>query len=200
MTTETITIQQHDFTITDRPSHTREWVAGTGFVDVFAADHNFDLTGPACDWPTRWPTREAAIDYAEKSASRRNAFEIPHSPTRTEYEAACERQGYAPLSDAEIAADTYAMEYGNYGMPHYSVEQAAPMIFAQARYRALKSAPKAESEAAPKAEAALETTPRAAAALTTCPNCGTLVAPKLLMYASLGMACPNCYDDMEDAE
>lgn len=31
-----------------------------------------------------------------------------------------------------------------------------------------------------------------------CPNCGSPTYPEQLMSASLGTACPECYDDMSD--
>lgn len=32
--------------------------------------------------------------------------------------------------------------------------------------------------------------------LLPCPNCGDIVSSRLLMSASRGTACPNCYDDL----
>ncbi len=197
MRTETVTIQEYLCSIKDNPTMTRKMVDGR-FVDVVADDHNFTISakcpggGYLSNVHSTWPSRAAALAHAEKVIARLKASEISHLPTRAEYEAACARQGYTPLSDADIAASAYSMEYGDYSMPHYSVEQAAPMILAQARYRTLK----AGIEAAPKTTQA----DAPVSALTACPNCGTLVAEKLLMYASLGMACPNCYDEMEESE
>jgi len=214
---DTLVLSGYTCTLTERPAApTRKMVPGGLYETVpgIGSDFTVKIACPGGGYLSSnevYKSRQQAFEHVSKDIIIKVASCIPRLPTRAEYENAARDAGYTPLSDAEIAASPYAMEYGNYGMSHYSTETTVTMMLSQARYRTLKTEA-AKTEAA-KTEAAKTEAAKTEAAKTegvltappaadiaTCPNCGTLVAPKLLMYASLGMACPNCYDDMEDTE
>lgn len=120
---------------------------------------------------------------------------LPPIESREAYERECARVGVRPLTDEEIAAMSYGMEYGNYDMDHYLRQwsyQYRLYTLAQRYYQnVLRPILKAKEEER-------TCSARRAPEMVECPGCHRQVPKRLLMAASFGLVCPDCYDTYSD--
>lgn len=123
-------------------------------------------------WTTEHQTRQDAIDTAVAT--------IAESLTRAAYEETCERFGIEPSRETSVpmTAESGCWSLDNDQDGTRQIRQT----IAQRRNRAIK-AEKLARIASIEIEIA-------------CPSCGMSVTRTSLMSASLGTACPNCYDRM----
>ncbi len=138
-------------------------------------------TGFLCN---RHATPELAIERIEQEERIRVATDVPATLSRTEYERACERADLAPMSDREC--DSYGVHYGVYALPEYPVETIIRMDLANRRLRGIE----AERAARP-------APPRPEPEMVRC-ACGHSCQRNLVISASRGTSCPDCYDRMSD--
>lgn len=162
--------------------------AGGNDVKIYQTPNTTWAIGTGSGWSRPYDTREAAIAVfeAEERAGRHNrSFFGPID--RETYERLCQATGVDAIPDGEIS-DNYGIRYGDFSMSHYSEETRDRMHLARRRQSAL------EDEA--KARRAQQ--PATSAPIISCPNCGRETYRSNLMNASLGTACPECYDDLSD--
>jgi len=103
---------------------------------------------------------------------------------RPEYEAACAALGAQIMPD--VSCNSYGVCNGWFAPPDYPVAHCVKMALAKRRQRGM------EAESAARLVA-----PRPAAPMVRC-DCGHSVVPVLVMNASRGTSCPDCYDRMSD--
>lgn len=143
--------------------------------------------GPGLDWLTnRHPTREAVVERIESEEKIRLARDsIPRGGfDRATYEAICAEYGAEVYSDDRIRKSAYALRYGEFALPEYSVEAIVSKVLALGRLYALEAQP------APAAtRPSVRTQPQ-----RTCLVCGAYAD----MNASFGPACAEHYDDLSD--
>lgn len=102
---------------------------------------------------------------------------------RAAYETLCAELSVAAMSDAEC--DNYGVIYGEFGLSEYPVKHIIQIKLARARRSAIL------------AERAMQPKPTRLAPVEVLADCGHYVSPALLMNASIGTSCPECYDDSE---
>lgn len=90
------------------------------------------------------------------------------------------------MTDDEIRGAAYNLEYGEFWLPEYDVGHIIRMDLARMRYRTLQGADRPALSAQPAPPPPEE---------VTCPYCGRPTLKSLLMSASFGLACPECYDE-----
>lgn len=138
---------------------------------------------------------QRVYDIREK-ASLEWLRSLPPIDSREIYEAECARVGVKPLTDDEIKALSYGMEYGNYNMNHYLEEYTYDhrrYTLAQRYYRSvLRQSVLAEEE---RERAQISWRPEE---MIECPGCRRLTAKRMLMAASFGLVCADCYDTYSD--
>lgn len=181
-----------------------EYEASTGqrFVLIQRRDPNPAKGWPDVFWYWTWPdgrgygiarlhdrhlTRESAIARIEQEERIRMATEgVPSRTTREEYEAACVRAGVPARTDENILRSSYGLTYGQFAIPEYTPEQIIDRRLALTRLRMLEAE---QAAAMPKP---------APVPYVECPYCGRLVSERVLMTASFGLACPDCYDEASE--
>ena len=137
-------------------------------------------------------TREAAIQRLEQEERIRAATDVPDQLSRGAYEAACAAAGQEPLGDEEIRRMAYGLVYGEFSLPEYTSERIIQMRLGRRRLAAI------ESE--------LRTWPVVIDPITaahpdeeiSCPSCGRPTRRSMLMSASFGLVCPECYDEASE--
>src|SRR5690606_1752489 len=142
---------------------------------------------PGLAWLTdRHLTREAVVERIEAQERIRLAEEsVPQGGLdRATYETLCARHGAEVYSDDRIAQSAYALRYGEFALPEYSVETIVSKVLAAGRLVALEAQRKPTPSPAP--SATRKRTPR------RCLICGAYAD----MNASFGPACPEHYDDL----
>lgn len=141
-------------------------------------------------WPTisrlanRHRTQEAAINRIESEEKIRLASDsIPRGGfDRATYETICAEYGAEVYSDDRIRRSAYALRYGEFTLPEYSVEAIVSKVLARGRLYALEAQP------APVAtRSSVRTQPQ-----RTCLVCGAYAD----MNASFGPACAEHYDEL----
>lgn len=105
---------------------------------------------------------------------------MPATLDRTAFEVACAAIGCDAPVDRAVPGFAYA-EYGLDDDPTGTAEMLQSLC--ERREAAMKIERAARPRPAPVAE-------------VPCPVCGTLTAPSMLMSASRGRCCPDCYDRM----
>lgn len=132
-------------------------------------------------------TREAVVERIEAQERIRLAEEsVPQGGLdRATYETLCARHGAEVYSDDRIRRSAYALRYGEFALPEYSVEAIVSKVLAAGRLVALEAQP------APAAtRSSVRTQPQ-----RRCLVCGAYAD----MNASFGPACPEHYDDLSDS-
>ncbi|MGE5591876.1 MAG: hypothetical protein ACM3ZA_14875 [Bacillota bacterium] len=133
----------------------------------------------------RHATREAAIERLEQEERIGAATDVPDQLSRGAYEAACAAANQEPLDDGEINRMAYGLVYGEFALPEYEPEHIIRMKLARRRLAAMES-----EQRLPPAPVADEE--------IRCPSCGRPTRRPMLMSASFGPACPECYDETSE--
>jgi DNA-directed RNA polymerase subunit RPC12/RpoP len=126
----------------------------------------------------------------EADSERINRLSNVESPvTREAYEKACKIAGVEIYSDEQITGEiSYALKYGEFNLPEYSAQTIIKFNLARLRMYVLEDEKKRAQEKKQRQEPNF----------IACPNCGALTTKNNLMSASLGVACPACYDEMSN--
>jgi rRNA maturation endonuclease Nob1 len=134
-----------------------------------------------------------AIDW-NRIAQFAGAYEDWSPLTREEYEEMMAAANLSPeafathvQTDAELAT-SYGVRTGDWTMSHYTDDTRIAMKLARRRQIALDD----------EARARRATCPQVEPEIIHCPNCGMQTTRAMLMNASLGTACPECYDELAD--
>lgn len=139
-------------------------------------------------WPTyRSATREEALAILQGIRYVARHETMPVQMERDAYEAACAAAGQEPMTDDEIRKASYAIQYGEFtlhGDP--TGHQIIRMRLAARRRNQMVADQKARRAAAAAAAPPVE--------YVVCQGCGTEVPKRLMMSASMGTVCPDCYD------
>jgi len=124
------------------------------------------------------------ISHMEKFSSIPDEIE-----TREKYEKICSEFGVVPENDESL--DSYAMRYGDFNMMHYHTEpeNRASGIAGTISQRYAKHIKKTISPIA------IHTQPEPE--MVNC-SCGCTIEKSLVMSASMGSSCPDCYDRMSE--
>lgn len=111
---------------------------------------------------------------------------LPTVLTREDYERRCAAAGLEPASDDAIIEQAYALRYGVFSL----ADDLSGRLVVDIRLRAARLW-------GIRASQAIETR-RAVAARPTfvCAGCGGTYPATMAMAASLGITCPDCYDDL----
>jgi hypothetical protein len=128
-------------------------------------------------WICSYPVDESqVIEWMENSP-----FVTPMS--REEYLDACTKYGIDPVEDSELG--TYGDQYGNYEKFYGFKNQKSHLtsVLRQSRWFGIKKSPQ------PKKPLLVE--------LVKC-KCGHSVPSNIVMNASMGTSCPDCYDSMSN--
>lgn len=140
-------------------------------------------------------TVEAAAAYAETTVAwwdfGKQLDILPREFSRTDYEAACQQFSVTPQADSEV--DGYGTRYYEFNLSGFSPEQY-PQILLGGKQNTLNRRRLEGIKAERKATQPVTPAPRPIA-LTLC-DCGHETAHP--MTASLGSACPDCYDRMSN--
>lgn len=144
-------------------------------------------------------TEEAARNHChsrkslDESNQRFAALQLPVAISREEYETACAKLSVPALSDAEIESWGTALSYANWGMENGNgllvspIEHIEKMSLAEIRFHGIEAERKSMARPVqPQAEQ------------TVLCACGHTVAKNLVMSASRGKVCPDCYDEWSD--
>jgi hypothetical protein len=132
----------------------------------------------------RHENKSEALDYLQAEVRIQIATaDMPGTLGRTQYEDMCQKAERQPLGDQEIASG-YGITYGEFTYPDYSADHIVDMKLARARQHGIRE------------EQAAQAVPRPTPDIISCPNCGQHTYRGNLMNASLGTACPECYDDL----
>lgn len=133
--------------------------------------------------------RSADRERAE-SLMHGTAYVALHAPdtlsaafSRDEYETRCAAAGLSPMSDDDIVAAAYGLTYAQHNLRTDTTGQT--IVRQQLAVRRL-----AQIEA----DAAANRPTLAAVEHVACPGCGVETPRSLMMSASLGTVCPECYD------
>lgn len=116
---------------------------------------------------------------------------VPSRLTRAEYETVCAEHGIESLSDADC--NSYGVKNGVFEpalkgdeIGGYAPEYCLKMALAYKRMKTIEDERKSQPKPAPKTVVEIKC------------DCGHTVENELVMNASLGTSCPDCYDDMSD--
>jgi hypothetical protein len=133
-----------------------------------------------------FPSEAAAADYCAKgnawSAAMQQVRTYPEALDRATYEQACAALGATPLDDRRCTS--YDIQYGDFRFAEVPLEHCITMALAKRRGWQV------QQERQPPAPAPAPEMVRA--------SCGHTVPRTVVMSASLGTACPDCYDRLED--
>jgi len=141
-------------------------------------------------------TEHAAVNYCQMWNDYYNAMrpidDVPLELSRVDYDRICTELGVEVLSDVDITGPFhYAVRNGDFAprlegeeIGGYPPAHCQEMAMARRRLRAIMK----ERESQPAVS-------RPQPELVRC-SCGHSVARQLVMTASLGTACPDCYDEM----
>lgn len=154
---------------------------------TYTYEHDGITYGPGLGSLTdRHRTQEAVIERIEAQERIRLASDsIPRGGfDRATYEAICAEYGAEVYSDDRIRKSAYALRYGEFTLPEYSVEAIVSKVLALGRLYALEAQP---------APAATRSSVRTQSQ-RTCLVCGAYAD----MNASFGPACAEHYDDLSD--
>ena len=127
---------------------------------------------------------ESSMFTAEElawSAARNQMAPLPKAMSRPEYEAACVAMDVEAMPDAQCTG--YGVRYGRFVPPEYPVAHCVTMALAARRLRGIEAERQEVSPWRQPVEA------------VHC-DCGHTVARNLVMSASRGSSCPDCYDRM----
>lgn len=124
-------------------------------------------------------------EIARWSQARQTLADMPEAMSRPEYEAACAEMGVDAMPDTNCTI--YAVRYGSFWPPEYPASHCIAMALAARRLAGIE----AERAAQPRPVASVEVE------MVRC-DCGHTVARDLVMHASRGTSCPDCYDRMSD--
>lgn len=163
----------------------------TEFYEVFAKGDRFEIRKPSR--PYAWGGYSFKDrQRAETAAERMNTLElagkdrIPPALTREQYELFCTALEAPVMTDSEITQARYAIDYGDFDVFNYDVATILKWSLARSRNRAMRGGQTPATVA-----------PRRIVRLVRC-DCGHEVPAELVMSASLGSTCPDCYDKWSD--
>lgn len=105
--------------------------------------------------------------------------------TREGYEATCRELGITPMSDAELYRISYALKYGDFSGVADQLSRPVHCAWLDELERQRQAAAFAKITVPPANVVA---------------DCGHICAETVLMHASLGTSCPDCYDRMSGEE
>lgn len=129
-------------------------------------------------------TAEVTAEELAWSAARNQLSQMPRAMSRPEYEGACATMGVEAMPDTDC--DSYGVRYGQFWPPEYPVAHCIAMALAARRLAGMAVE---RTEVSPWRTVEVE--------MVRC-NCGHTVPRNLVMSASRGTACPDCYDRMSD--
>ncbi len=163
----------------------------TEFYEVFATGDRFEIRKPSR--PYAWggysfKDRQQAATVAERinMLELAGSGHIPPALTREQYELFCTALDAPVMTDSEITQARYAIDYGDFDVFTYDVPEILKWSLARSRNRAMKGD-----------QPPATVSPRRVVRLVRC-DCGHEVPAELVMSASLGSTCPDCYDKWRD--
>lgn len=121
---------------------------------------------------------DECVEFVKKLVS------LPDTLTRDDYISACDLFAISALSDSDISSDErrYFNKYGDFDIFQISER------LCQMRFNSIESESKpVESESIEPVEVGL-----------VIADCGHRCSKNVIMSASMGTSCPNCYDRMSD--
>ena len=145
-------------------------------MDLTHYDYDTTVVNPEC----------SPADYNPAIQYHNSPSWFAQAQTREGYEQVCAECGVTPQPDAEILRRAYALHYAEYRRETWqAMRREDRVLFKLGRVRLLC------------AEAELKRArSRPASVREIRANCGHLIPANLLMNASMGTACPDCYDRM----
>lgn len=133
-------------------------------------------------------TEEAARQFCDLSNAWADAMAqvraTPEAPTRAEYEQACVQLGVPAMPDA--ACTSYGVRHGDFRPEECGIPHCVTMALAKRRLWALEQEATQQPPVAPPPVDLVRA------------SCGHTVSRAVVMSASLGTACPACYDRLSD--